>query len=60
MSGKSQVKNREHQNNANIYHQSSPEVISEKQDIDADYGGGHHRYVQRDNCLVVHFVTSNC
>jgi hypothetical protein len=47
----SQVESCEHQDNANIHHQSFPESVSEEHEIYADYNRCHRHYVKHDSYL---------
>jgi hypothetical protein len=53
----SQVESCEHQDNANIRHQPSPELVSEEQDIDTDDDGGHRHHIKNNCDLFPHFTT---
>src|ERR1019366_5117850 len=51
----SQVESCEHQDNANIHCQPSPESVSEEQQIYTDYDGRHRHHVKHDSYLSAHF-----
>jgi hypothetical protein len=54
MTEESEVKRCEDQDDADVDHQSWPEVMSEERQIDANYHGDHGRYVKRGNCRGAH------
>ena len=51
----SKVESCEHQYNANIHCQPSPESVSEGHDIDTDNDGCHRQPVKHDSYLSAHF-----
>ncbi len=55
MPEESQIESYEHQDNANIRHQSFPELVSEEQEIYTDYDGGHRHHVKHYSYLPAHF-----
>ena len=57
MPEESQIESREHQDNADIHHQSLPDSVSEERDIQADYDGYHRQCVKRCGYLSAHFST---
>jgi len=57
---KSQVESSEHQDDADIHHQSFPESISEERKIYADYNGCHHHRVEHPNYPSAHFSKTSC
>ena len=55
MPEESQIESREHQDNADIHHQSLPDSVSEERDIQADYDGYHRQCVKHASYLSAHF-----
>jgi hypothetical protein len=54
MPEESQVESCEHQNNANIHHQSFPKSVSEEREIYTDYNGCRRHSVKRRSYLSAH------
>jgi hypothetical protein len=54
MPEESQIESCEHQDNANIHHQSLPDSVSKERDIQADYDGYHRQCVKRCGYLSAH------